>query len=60
MSHLAVNGITLKNKEAIVSSLASTEGQPFSQTAVAEDRDYILIQYQRSGYPDATFDRFGE
>jgi outer membrane protein insertion porin family len=56
VSKLAVQGITLKNKEAILSSLASTQGQPFSQTAVAEDRDYILSQYQHAGYPDATFD----
>jgi|HubBroStandDraft_1064217.scaffolds.fasta_scaffold05737_2 outer membrane protein insertion porin family len=55
VSHLAVNGITLKNKDAILSSLTSSQGQPFSETAVAVDRDYILAQYQSAGYPDATF-----
>lgn len=56
VSKLAINGLTLKNKDAIVSSLASSQGQPYSETAVAVDRDFILAQYQRAGYPDAAFE----
>jgi outer membrane protein insertion porin family len=56
VSNLAVNGITLKNKDAILSSMASSQGQPYSETAVAVDRDYILAQCQRAGYPDAAFE----
>lgn len=56
VSNLAVNGITLKNKEAILSALTSSAGQPYSETSVAEDRDYILTQYQAAGYPDAQFE----
>jgi outer membrane protein insertion porin family len=56
VSNLAVNGITLKNREAILSALASSPAQPFSETAVAMDRDYILDFYQAAGYPNAAFD----
>jgi outer membrane protein assembly complex protein YaeT len=55
VSNLTVSGITLKDKDAILSSMASSQGQPFSETTVAMDRDYILAQYQRAGYPDAAF-----
>jgi outer membrane protein insertion porin family len=55
VSTLAVNGITLKNKDAILAALASSQGQPYSETAVAEDRNFILAQCQAAGYPDATF-----
>jgi outer membrane protein insertion porin family len=60
VSNLAVDGITLKTKDSILSSLASSQGQPFSETTVAMDRDYILAQYQRAGYPDAAFEFHAE
>jgi outer membrane protein insertion porin family len=56
VSKLAVHGITLTNKDGILSALASSQGQPYSETAVAEDRNYILAQCQAAGYPDATFE----
>lgn len=56
VSNLVVNGITLKNRDAILSALACSRGQPFSETAVATDRDSILELYQSVGYPNATFD----
>ena len=56
VSNLAVDGITLKNRDAMLSVLASSPGQPFSETAVAMDRDYILENYQSAGYPNATFE----
>jgi outer membrane protein insertion porin family len=50
-----VNGMTLKNKDAILAGLVSSAGQPFAGSAVAMDRDYILAQYQAAGYSNATF-----
>ena len=35
--------------------LSCAPGQPFSETNVAIDRDYILTIYQSSGYPEVTF-----
>ncbi|MDR3698509.1 MAG: BamA/TamA family outer membrane protein [Candidatus Sulfopaludibacter sp.] len=56
ISSLVVNGVTLKDKSAILGSLASLAGQPFSETNVAMDRDAIIGAYQSAGYPDTTFD----
>lgn len=38
------------------SVLQSTQGEPFSESNVAADRDTILSYYFNNGYPDATFD----
>src|SRR5581483_7447519 len=35
--------------------LASSTGQPYSETSVAMDRDYLLNVYQSAGYVDANF-----
>lgn len=35
---------------------ASAEGQPFSETSVATDRDLILAEYFDAGFQDASFD----
>ncbi len=56
-----VNKLTLEGvPEADVSHLRvllqSTEGQPFSETAIASDRDSILSYFFNRGYSDATFD----
>lgn len=56
VSDLKVNGITLKSRDQMLATLASTPGQPFSETAVAMDRDSILAVYQSSGYPSAEFE----
>ena len=55
VSHLQVDGVHLKNKEAILSALTSVAGQPYSELSVGDDRDYILTQYRSAGYPDAAF-----
>jgi outer membrane protein insertion porin family len=52
---LEVEGITTQDRAQIVSRLASSAGQPFSESAVASDRDAILERYQSAGYPDASF-----
>jgi outer membrane protein insertion porin family len=56
VSHVTLNGFTVKNRDAVISTLASSAGQPFSDTAVAMDRDYILEQCQSAGYQSATFE----
>jgi outer membrane protein assembly complex protein YaeT len=56
VSNLAVDGITRPDRSTILALLSSSQGQPFSDTSVAMDRDYIINVYQSAGYPDVTFD----
>ncbi len=56
VSSLNVDGITRPDRQQILDYLACIPGEPFSEGNVAIDRDYILRQYQSSGYPNATFD----
>ena len=44
------------DKSRILSKLASSEGQPFSEFNVAVDRDTILAQYFDNGFPRSTFE----
>ena len=53
---LIVGGIAAASGGRAAYALASSPGQPFSETTVAMDRDYILEHYQSAGYPNATFD----
>lgn len=53
VDHLVVNGAP--KLSASLSSLASGEGQPFSELNVASDRDTILTYYYNGGFPQATF-----
>jgi outer membrane protein assembly complex protein YaeT len=52
---LHVNGLDRLDKDTILSMLASSTGQPYSETSVAMDRDYLLNLYQSAGYVDANF-----
>ena len=36
--------------------ITSTEGQPYSEYNLSNDRDQVLIEYQNRGYPDARLD----
>src|SRR5262249_48911161 len=56
VNDLKVSGITRPDQGTILSLLALSPGQPYSDTGVAADRDYILNIYQSTGYPDATFE----
>ena len=49
-------GIEESDKEKIVSTLLSSEGQPYSELNVATDRDAILNYYYNRGYLNAAFD----
>jgi outer membrane protein assembly complex protein YaeT len=56
VSSLQVNGLYLPNHAQLLSRLTSVSGQPYSETDIATDRDYLLLACQSAGYPDATFD----
>jgi outer membrane protein assembly complex protein YaeT len=56
VSKLELEGISEGDAAYLRSTLQSIEGQPFSEAAVAADRDTVLIYYYNKGYPDATFD----
>jgi len=56
VSKLTIEGAPADDLEHLRSVLRSTDGEPFSETNVAADRDTILAYYYNNGYPDATFD----
>jgi outer membrane protein insertion porin family len=56
VNSLEVEGVKQLNRAALLDRLSSVAGQPFSETNVAVDRDTILAEYFRNGYPSATFE----
>jgi outer membrane protein insertion porin family len=56
VADLKVTGMTRPGQDSLLALLASSAGQPYSDSGVAADRDYILNIYQSTGYPDATFE----
>jgi outer membrane protein insertion porin family len=56
VSKLEISGVPDADRAEILANMASVAGQPFSQTNVSIDRDYILLRYQSLGYPDSSFD----
>jgi outer membrane protein assembly complex protein YaeT len=56
VSKLTLSGISPADQARIVPHITEAPGQPFSETGVAMDRNYILELYQSEGYPDAAFD----
>ena len=53
---LDIEGVTGSDREYLLSILQSTEGQPFSETSVASDRDILLSYFYNNGYSNALFD----
>ncbi|PWU07477.1 MAG: hypothetical protein C5B51_09970 [Terriglobia bacterium] len=53
---LTVDGIQQLDSAAVLATLSSTEGQPFSEFNIAVDRDTILARYFQNGFPNATFE----
>jgi outer membrane protein insertion porin family len=56
-----VASLTIEGNHAITDQqlfgvIASTAGQPYSQSNIANDRDNILALYYNSGFPQATFE----
>ena len=56
VSKLDLTGVPEADKAQILANVASIPGQPFSETNLGFDRDFILNRYQSQGYPDVTFD----
>ena len=56
VSGIQIDGISEEDRRLIAPTLASIQGEPFSESNVALDRDYILRFFQSEGYPSVTFD----
>lgn len=56
VSKLDVTGIQQLDADKIITTLSSTQGQPFSDFSVAADRDAILAYYFTNGFPNASFE----
>jgi outer membrane protein insertion porin family len=52
---LAVEGSRAITKQTILSKIASSAGEPYSDFNVVSDRDNILALYYNEGFPDAQF-----
>jgi outer membrane protein assembly factor BamA len=52
---LTVEGTKAISKQAILSKIASSAGEPYSDFNVVSDRDNILALYYNEGFPDAKF-----
>ncbi|MGE5568220.1 MAG: POTRA domain-containing protein [Rhodospirillales bacterium] len=55
VSGVSINGVRQLDLAEITASLSSVPGQPFSETNVGIDRDYIIGLYNASGFPNASF-----
>jgi outer membrane protein insertion porin family len=56
VSTLRISGVTPEDEKRLRGILHSTEGQPYSESNVASDRDTILQFYYDNGYPEAAFE----
>jgi outer membrane protein insertion porin family len=56
VSGFTLNGIYQLKQEDLLSRLALSGGQPFSEYNVGVDRGLILRTYQAAGFPDVAFD----
>jgi len=56
VGRLELNGFSAEHREAVLSQLQESEGQPFSEANVSVDRDNILDYYFNQGYPNAAFE----
>jgi outer membrane protein assembly complex protein YaeT len=60
VSHVEIEGASATDSPVLRTMLTSTEGQPYSETNVASDRDNLLNYYYNDGYPNATFEYYVE
>jgi outer membrane protein assembly complex protein YaeT len=56
VAKLEMDGVSKLNLEELLAKLSSGEGQPYSETNVAADRNSILTTYYSNGMPDTTFE----
>ena len=52
---VALEGMAEEDRQALEPQLASAAGQPFSEVALAADRNLALTYYSSHGYPSADF-----
>ena len=55
VSALQIEGNHAIGTPDLLNVIGSTPGQPYSESAVASDRNNILALYYNAGYPDASF-----
>ncbi|HLI83371.1 MAG TPA: BamA/TamA family outer membrane protein [Bryobacteraceae bacterium] len=53
---LNLQGVEPSLRDRLAPMLQSIPGEPYSETSVAMDRDFLLTQYQSDGYPEAGFE----
>jgi outer membrane protein assembly complex protein YaeT len=51
-----LQGYDRPDRNTVISHLSSQPGQPFSDSNIALDRNYLIGLYQDAGYPDVTID----
>ncbi len=56
VSRLDLNGVEPAEANTLRALLSTGPGQPFSEAAVATDRDNLLANFYDRGYPGATFE----
>jgi outer membrane protein assembly complex protein YaeT len=56
VSKLDLDGVEPAEANTLRALISSGPGQPFSEAAVATDRDNLLANFYDRGYPDATFE----
>jgi outer membrane protein insertion porin family len=52
---LALTGVSKENELRVEALMDTGEGQPYSETNMAIERDNVLNYYYNNGYPDASF-----
>jgi outer membrane protein insertion porin family len=56
VADLKIDGNQAISNTDLLGVIGSTPGQPYSEAAVASDRDNVLAMYYNSGFPEARFD----
>jgi outer membrane protein insertion porin family len=56
VSSLQLDGVSKLNRDELLGKLSTGDGQPYSETNVASDRNAILTAYYSNGFPDSTFE----
>ena len=56
VASIELSGVNPKELEYAQSSLQTLEGQPYADSHIAADRDFLLNYYFNSGFPDAAFE----
>ena len=55
VEHLDIHGAAPERLKEFTPQLASSDGQPFAEVAIAKDRESVLTYYYTHGFPAATF-----